>query len=53
MRFLRESWKYIHADILLKVGRDLYHFECQMEKDRGMVLRMLEYDMNIAIVHGR
>ncbi|MGN0388178.1 MAG: hypothetical protein ACI4ER_05140 [Suilimivivens sp.] len=43
----------IHADILLKVGRDLYHFECQMEKNRDMVLRMLEYDMNIAFVHGR
>ena len=43
----------IHADILLKIGCDLYHFECQMEKDRDMVLRMLEYDMNIAFVHGK
>ncbi|MGN0376199.1 MAG: hypothetical protein ACI4ED_01055 [Suilimivivens sp.] len=43
----------IHADMLLQLGsRDLYHFECQIEKDRDMILRMLEYDMHIALVHG-
>lgn len=26
--------------------------ECQMDKDKGMVLRMLEYDIHIGLVHG-
>ena len=26
--------------------------ECQMNKDEGMLLRMLEYDIHIGLVHG-
>lgn len=36
-----------------KIGdRDIYHMECQMNKEYGMVLRMLEYDIHIGLVHG-
>lgn len=42
----------IRSDLLLKIEGDLYHFECQIEKDGRMVFRMLEYDMHIALVHG-
>lgn len=43
----------IFADIALQIGdRDIYHMECQMNKDAGMVLRMLEYDIHIGLVHG-
>lgn len=42
----------IFADIAVQIGdRDIYHMECQMNKDKGMVLRMLEYDIHIALVH--
>lgn len=43
----------IRSDLLLKVERDLYHFECQIEKDGKMVFRMLEYDVHIALTHGK
>lgn len=44
----------IYADIAVQIGdRDIYHMECQMNKDKGMVLRMLEYDIHIGMVHGR
>lgn len=43
----------IYADIAVQIGnRDIYHLECQMEKDKEMVLRMLEYDIHIALVYG-
>lgn len=43
----------IFADIAVQIGdRDIYHMECQMNKDKGMVLRMLEYDIHIGLVHG-
>ena len=43
----------IFADIAVQIGdRDIYHMECQMDKDRGMILRMLEYDIHIGLVHG-
>ena len=43
----------IFADIAVQIeNRDIYHMECQMNKDKGMVLRMLEYDINIGLVHG-
>lgn len=42
----------IRADLLLRIGADLYHFECQMKADKTMALRMLEYDSHIALVHG-
>ena len=43
----------VYADIAIQIGkRDIYHLECQMNKDKGMVLRMLEYDIHIGLVHG-
>ena len=43
----------IFADIAVQIeNRDIYHIECQMNKDKGMVLRMLEYDIHIGLVHG-
>ena len=40
----------IRADITLLVNeRDIYHFECQIEQDGTMVLRMFEYDTHIAL----
>lgn len=43
----------IRSDILMKIAGDLYHFECQMKKDGKMVFRMFEYDVNIALTHGK
>ncbi len=44
----------IRADITVIVAdRDIYHFECQTEKDGAMILRMLEYDTHIAISYVR
>lgn len=43
----------VFADIAMQIGdRDIYHMECQMHKDEGMVLRMLEYDIHIGLVYG-
>lgn len=43
----------IFADIAVQIGeRDIYHMECQMRRDKGMVLRMLEYDIHIGLVYG-
>ena len=43
----------IFADIAVQIGdRDIYHMECQMNKDEGMVLRMLEYDIHIGLIYG-
>ena len=43
----------IFADIAVQIeNRDIYHMECQMSKDKGMILRMLEYDIHIGLVHG-
>ena len=43
----------IFADIAVQIeNRDIYHMECQMNKDKGMVLRMLEYDIHIGLAHG-
>ena len=43
----------VYADIAVQIGkRDIYHLECQMNKDKGMVLRMLEYDIHIGLSHG-
>ena len=42
----------IFADIAVQIeNRDIYHMECQMNKDKGMVLRMLEYDIHIGLIH--
>lgn len=43
----------IRSDLLLRIERDLYHFECQIEKDGQMVFRMLEYDIHIGLTHGK
>ena len=43
----------IRSDILMKIAGDLYHFECQIEKDAKMVFRMFEYGVNIAMTHGK
>lgn len=43
----------IRSDILMKIAGDLYHFECQIKKDGKMVFRMFEYDVNIALTHGK
>ena len=43
----------IFADIAVQIGdRDIYHMDCQMNKDEGMVLRMLEYDIHIGLIYG-
>lgn len=43
----------IYADIAVQIGnRDIYHLECQMKQNKEMVLRMLEYDIHIGLVHG-
>lgn len=43
----------IYSDITLLVnGCDLYHLECQMENDKSMVVRMIEYDFHLALRHG-
>lgn len=55
-RIHEKGEKLLHAirsDLLLKLERDLYHFECQIEKDGKMVFRMLEYDVHIALTHGK
>lgn len=40
----------VRADITVLVEeKDIYHFECEMQKDGTMVIRMFEYDIHIAI----
>ncbi len=35
-----------------KEVRDVYHLESQMKADKGLVLRMLEYDIHMGLVYG-
>ncbi len=43
----------IFADIVLRIaGTDIYHLECQMEKENCISVRMFEYDVNISLLHG-
>lgn len=43
----------VYSDITLLVnGCDLYHLECQMDNDKYMVVRMIEYDFHLALRHG-
>ena len=43
----------VRSDLLIQVGsKDIYHMECQMKQGGDIAIRMLEYDMNIASVHG-
>ena len=40
----------IRADITVLVDKkDIYHFECEIENDGTMVMRMFEYDVHIAL----
>lgn len=40
----------IRADITVIVEKkDIYHFECQIDNDGTMVIRMFEYDVHIAL----
>lgn len=41
----------ICSDLVIKVGKELYHLECQMKETGDMVLRMMEYDIHIALTH--
>ena len=44
----------IRADITVAVeGTDIYHFECEMQKDGTMVIRMFEYDVHIALSYAQ
>ena len=43
----------IYSDITFLVnGCNLYHLECQMDNDKYMVVRMIEYDFHLALRHG-
>ena len=43
----------IFADIVMRIARtDIYHLECQMEKDEFLSFRMFEYDTHIALLYG-
>ena len=46
-----ESYGKIISDSILKIGENIYHVECQSRRDGGMAIRMLEYDMAIALEH--
>ncbi|MGN1148000.1 MAG: hypothetical protein ACI4TB_06225, partial [Lachnospiraceae bacterium] len=42
----------IRADVDLLVNRkDIYHLECEIQNDGNMVLRMLEYDIHLALTY--
>jgi hypothetical protein len=42
----------ILSDIVLLVGdQDLYHFECEINLDNEMIIRMIEYDFHTALTH--
>ena len=46
-----ESYGKIISDSILKIDENIYHIECQSRRDGGMAIRMLEYDMAIALEH--
>jgi hypothetical protein len=44
----------IRADITVIINAvDIYHFECEMQKDGTMVMRMFEYDIHIALSYAK
>ena len=44
----------IRADITVLVNKsDIYHFECEIENDGTMVMRMFEYDVHIALSYSQ
>ena len=43
----------IFADLTIHIAKaDIYHIECQMDDEKEMVLRVIEYDLHIALKHG-
>lgn len=44
-----EKFGKIVTDSIIRIGKHLYHIECQSGRDGSMVLRMVEYDFAIAI----
>lgn len=43
----------VYADLVFQIGKkDIYHLECQIKPNAEMVLRMYEYDVQIAFQHG-
>lgn len=43
----------IRSDLMVQIGsKDIYHMECQMKQGGDIAVRMLEYDVNAALVHG-
>lgn len=51
-RALNKKLQTIRADVTLIVGEfDIYHFECQITNDGTMTLRMIDYDMQIALTY--
>jgi hypothetical protein len=44
--------RQILSDIVLLVAKqDLYHFECEINLDNEMIIRMIEYDFHTALIH--
>ena len=46
-----EKYGKIITDSIIRIGRHIYHLECQSQKDASMVIRMFEYDISIALEH--
>ena len=46
-----ESYGKVITDSILRIGDSIYHIECQSQRDGRMALRMLEYDIAIALEH--
>lgn len=43
----------IFADVVMRIAKtDIYHLECQTEKDEYLSFRMFEYDTHIALLYG-
>lgn len=42
-----EKYGKIITDSIIRIGRHIYHLECQSEKDAEMVIRMFEYDISM------
>lgn len=48
-----EKFGKIVTDSIIRIGKHLYHIECQSGRDGSMVLRMVEYDFAIAIENSK
>ena len=46
-----EKYGKIITDSIIRIGKHIYHLECQSEKDAEMVIRMFEYDISITLEH--